>query len=379
MFWMAGWAATGQERGAPWTRHAIDDAFKGADGVRFADANGDGLADIATAWEEGGVVRVYLNPGKEKVRERWPGVSVAKEASGEDAVLADVDGDGAMEVVSCHEGKRRAVLVHWPKDRGEFLDSRNWKTDEVKGLAPAQMWMFCLPTKEGLVLGSKGAKASVGLLSPPGEDRRDLSKWTWTAWYEAGWIMSMMNIDMNGDGALDVLVSDRYGAGAGVVWFENPGKKGGAKWETHRLAAGFGEPRFLDAGDFDGDGKLDVFVATPEAIVRLGADGRVVEKIALPEWAGKGKAVSMGDIDGDGVKDLVFSCESAGKGKSGVVWMKRDGGKWIARDISGPEGIKYDLVPLVDLDGDGDLDVVTTEEREGGKGLGVVWYENPRN
>ena len=38
------------------------------------------------------------------------------------------------------------------------------------------------------------------------------------------------------------------------------------------------------------------------------------------------------------------------------------------------DGVKHDLVPLIDLDGDGDLDVLTTEET---KGLGVVWYENP--
>ena len=47
---------------------------------------------------------------------------------------------------------------------------------------------------------------------------------------------------------------------------------------------------------------------------------------------------------------------------------------WKAHDISGPQGIKYDLLELIDLDEDGDLDVMTCEERER---LGVVWYENP--
>ena len=48
---------------------------------------------------------------------------------------------------------------------------------------------------------------------------------------------------------------------------------------------------------------------------------------------------------------------------------------WAARDISGPEeGIKFDLIQLIDLDGDGDLDVLTCEERDN---LGVIWYENP--
>ena len=44
------------------------------------------------------------------------------------------------------------------------------------------------------------------------------------------------------------------------------------------------------------------------------------------------------------------------------------------RPIAGPEGAKFDRIELVDLDDDGDLDLVTTEERDG---LGVVWYENP--
>src|SRR5688500_651755 len=91
--------------GPPWQRHTIDDSAKGADGVRIADANGDGLLDIATGWEEAGLLRVYLNPGVEKARERWPAVTVGKMKSPEDAVLVDLDGDGAVDVVSCCEGR----------------------------------------------------------------------------------------------------------------------------------------------------------------------------------------------------------------------------------------------------------------------------------
>ena len=58
----------------------------------------------------------------------------------------------------------------------------------------------------------------------------------------------------------------------------------------------------------------------------------------------------------------------------------------LARGISinGAEGFIFDLLQLVDLDGDGDLDVITQEEKGPylaagyvGKELGVVWYENP--
>jgi hypothetical protein len=58
-----------------------------------------------------------------------------------------------------------------------------------------------------------------------------------------------------------------------------------------------------------------------------------------------------------------------------VVWLERraDGG-WWQWSLAGAPGVKFDLLQLLDLDGDGDLDVLTCEEADG---LGVVWYENP--
>ena len=43
-----------------------------------------------------------------------------------------------------------------------------------------------------------------------------------------------------------------------------------------------------------------------------------------------------------------------------------------------PMTAKYDNVAIRDLDRDGDLDVITTEENAGpgSRGLGVIWYEN---
>ena len=65
----------------------------------------------------------------------------------------------------------------------------------------------------------------------------------------------------------------------------------------------------------------------------------------------------------------------------GVFWLRQPEqaaeSSWVAGDISGAPGIKFDLIELLDLDADGDLDVLTSEEREGGSGLGVLWYENP--
>ena len=97
----------------------------------------------------------------------------------------------------------------------------------------------------------------------------------------------------------------------------------------------------------------------------------------MPHGCGTGKAVAVGDIDGDGRNDLVFSCEGARGELSGVGWISRSAASpttWVDHDISGREGTKFDLVELLDVDADGDLDVLTCEE---GENLGVIWYENP--
>jgi hypothetical protein len=156
---------------------------------------------------------------------------------------------------------------------------------------------------------------------------------------------------------------------------------------------------FLTQGDVDGDGLRDIVVAIERGPVdrknapernsrllwlrRLDASGLRWEEhtISVPTNTGNIKAVAIGDIDGDGRADLVVTCENAHGERRGVYGMRHRvvGGArtWEAFDISGAPGIKFDLVRLIDLDGDGDLDVLTNEESEGGRGLGVVWYENP--
>ena len=41
-----------------WKVHTIDASSSGADGVKLADINNDGLLDITTGWEEGGLTKI---------------------------------------------------------------------------------------------------------------------------------------------------------------------------------------------------------------------------------------------------------------------------------------------------------------------------------
>jgi hypothetical protein len=76
-------------------------------------------------------------------------------------------------------------------------------------------------------------------------------------------------------------------------------------------------------------------------------------------------------MDGDGTLDVVISASGATGSLSGVIWLKGPG--FTQRgEVSGPGGgEKWDNTILYDVDGDGDLDIVSTEQNTG-LGAGVV-------
>ncbi|MEM1294916.1 MAG: VCBS repeat-containing protein, partial [Verrucomicrobiota bacterium] len=124
--------------GEPWKRHTIDPfapeaGKKGADGVRIADFNGDGWLDITTGWEEGGAVRICLNPGPDAAKSTWPSFTVGNVKGVEDAVFADLDGDGNIDVVSCAEGKVNNVFVHWAPSK--TAESSEWQSEAIPATA----------------------------------------------------------------------------------------------------------------------------------------------------------------------------------------------------------------------------------------------------
>ena len=304
---------------AAWTRHTIDATSRGADGVRVRDVNGDSLPDFTTGWEEGGVIRVYLHPGKQNITKPWPRATVGKVKSPEDAIFVDLDKDGAVDVVSSCEGRNRTMYVHWaPSNSKKYLDETAWKTEALPVTKNLQSWMFALPMQidgqhgPDLIVSSKGKDASIGWLqSPP--NPRDLNQWKYRKLYDAGWIMSLLSHDMDGDGDVDVLVSDRKGKKSGILWLENPGTSPSRNWPEHRIAAVGREVMFLDCVDLDGDNQEEVLAALKPADViiakRDDKQGWTSEIVKLnAKKIGTAKSVRGGDFDLDGKIDLVFSC-----------------------------------------------------------------------
>lgn len=368
------------QSGLTWERHAIDGTSRGADGVKLADANGDGRLDVATGWEEGGVVRVYFQPERARVRDPWPSADAGRVRSPEDAVLVDLDADGHTDVVSATEGNDRTIYVHWAPAPGRA----GWQTEAFPATRDQQRWMQVLPLdvdgRHGvdLIVGAKSAGATIGWLEAPAQPR-DLAAWRFHPLRPAAWIMSLVAADLNGDGRDDLLFTDRKPPHTALGWLERPQDVHGP-WREHTIANDFGgEPMFLDRADLDGDGVPEILVAVkPRRIF-------IFKRTVQGDWAptiynlqgelGTAKAVHVADLDADGRADVIFSCEEAAGAKTGIVWLQqRPGGGFDLRPLAGPDGVKFDLIATCDIDGDGALDVLTTEEVDG---LGVVWYRNP--
>lgn len=365
-----------------WNRHTIDDSRRGADGARLGDANNDGLQDVVVSWEQSGRVVLYFNPGPAQARDRWARVVVGDVPSVEDALLVDLDADGFQDVVSCAEGGTETIFIHWSPALPDQLTSPSaWTTAPLPASERARDWIFAAPAdlnadgRIDLVAGAKGSRAAIGYFRAP-ENPRNLDQWQWIPLADAGWIMSIIPFDLDNDGDSDIVYSDRTSDTSGVYWLENTGNQF-TRREIDRPAAA---PLFLDV--FTNDGAPNILTATNQRTARrsqpLTPDGLawITTSLTWSDSFGTGKAVRVADLNLDGTLDVVFSCENAGGGRFGVGFRTLDAaGNFLgARPISPNEGEKYDLIQLIDLDADGDLDVLTTEETDQ---LGVVWFENP--
>ncbi|MCP4505846.1 MAG: hypothetical protein GY826_05550, partial [Fuerstiella sp.] len=165
---------------------------------------------------------------KQGARPTWLRIDAGQAPDVEDALLVDLDRDGAIDVVSSTEGKSRKVLIHWaPSSSGKYTDSSLWKTETL--FNNRSRWMFAVAMDvdgrygPDVIVGGKGRDGVVGWLQCPA-NARDLSAWKFHKLTDVTWTMSIMCRDMNADGLLDVLVSDRKGEQEGVFWLQHPGK-----------------------------------------------------------------------------------------------------------------------------------------------------------
>lgn len=353
----------------------------GPDGFNHHDWDGDGDLDVLVNFEEGGYSRLYFNPGKDKIRALWTDyIQLEKHGKCEDSGIGDLDNDGDIDYIA------NGGHLYFNPGRDQLRDAGKW----------VKMTLFKNEARNPVVSdidgdGLKdlivGAKA---WYKQPDENKHDPANWKRYEIGKANWPMSCIINDIDGDGDDDILVQERKHQG--IFYLENPGKdKVTQPWPVQVIDVEK-NGMFMTLGDVNGDGRPDLVKASGRGIVqvylRTNDKGKpIYNKVEVPRPVqpdsvtvkGKPKGVAILEMNGDpSHPEIVIIPEY--EAQLWYLTMSSDGMtplNWTntLMNIPGPESRKkMDNAYLVDIDGDGDMDIATTEENGG---WGIIWFENP--
>ncbi|HLW30623.1 MAG TPA: VCBS repeat-containing protein, partial [Aequorivita sp.] len=177
--------------------------------------------------------------------------------------------------------------------------------------------------------------------------------------------------DLDGDNKVDILSANKFGSN--LTWYRNIDGQG--NFGPQNIIADFERPTAIYAADLDGDGDLDVIATSSyqnRAVWYQNRDGKGdfgPPQIISATSQGAFSAIAA-DIDGDGDLDIIIASDL----DATVAWYENlDGlGNFGPKQVISANNTNCRVVVAADIDGDGDLDIVVN----GSNGITLSWFEN---
>jgi hypothetical protein len=290
--------------------------------VAMGDLNGDGKPDLVVGNQDPvGTVEILVNMGSSgTLTSLGSPFTFQTGAPVNQIVLADLNGDGRLDIVVAHNG---GVTI------------------------------FTNATAPGLPTINLNPPTTVP--TPPGAAA-----------------LSVAAADLNGDGQTDLVVGFNGSSGPSAMAFRNQSSPFGLSFDPGTSLPLIGPVPAIAAVDVNGDGRLDIVMANGIGVAVALNTATVVGSpfsfsSPVPFMTGTSRtptSIAAGDLNGDGKPDLVV-----GQGNSFAVLtnMMSPGGSPAFAPFaltSAPMGA--DFVGVADMNGDGRLDVVTLSAAGGG-------------
>ncbi len=339
-----------------------------AHAVYAADLNGDSDVDILSAAPQVNLVNWYENDGSPVLSSNKITPSAAVDIPV--ALHAgDLDNDGDTDVVVASAGNSRIV---WFENNGaaEFTPRTLESGEQVRSVHMADIdsdgdmdvVAACQSFNKILVYENNGAQIFTPRVVVTG--------------------LSMPNTvyaaDVDGDHDMDIVASSYNNSTFSenkISWFENQQSSG---FVTHTISTAVSYPYSVYATDMDRDGDMDVLSVSSSSgelywHENNGSQVFTNRKIISTPGDPMAESVYAADIDGDGDMDVLTATISLVAARNKKVWWYENNGmqSFTQRTVStGADAVMS--IYAADVDSDGDMDIMTASLND----HRVAWYPN---